>query len=67
MLEKSRNSLFAEEMSLLDTLKVNSHFTRHESSIGGEFPRSIYDGIISEVQNYLDQYGFDSSHNKGPL
>lgn len=48
-----RRKLFKEEMALLNTLRMHSHFTRFEPAIGGKFPRKTYDSIISKAQRLL--------------
>lgn len=48
-----RRKLFKEEMVLLNTLRVHSHFTKFEPPIGGKFPRGTYDNIISKAQRLL--------------
>ncbi|PCH07569.1 Brefeldin A sensitivity protein-related, domain of unknown function DUF2421 [Penicillium occitanis (nom. inval.)] len=48
-----RRKLFKEEMRLLNTLRMHSHFTRYEPPIGGKFPRETYDSIIFKTQRLL--------------
>lgn len=52
-LEAAKDQLFAESMSLLRMLKINSHFTTYEPPLGGKFPKSIYDAITSEIQDIV--------------
>lgn len=48
-----RRKLFKEEMGLLNTLRMHSHFTKFEPPIGGKFPKKTYDNIISNAQRLL--------------
>jgi hypothetical protein len=50
LLDSARNRLFAEEMSLLASLRTFSQFAIYEPPIGGAFPKQIYDSIIVEIQ-----------------
>lgn len=52
-LQSARHKLFKEEMLLLNSLRVHSHFTTFEPAIGGKFPKQVYDNIISEIQRIL--------------
>jgi hypothetical protein len=45
--------IFRKEMVLLDELRNHSWFTKFEPSVGGKFPKRIYDDITSEIQNAL--------------
>lgn len=38
---------------LLNGLRMHSHFSTFEPAIGGKFPKSVYDSIISEIQRML--------------
>lgn len=53
LLDRDRNRLFAEEMALLETLRIHCRFTVYEPPIGGRFPKAIYDNIGSEIRNIL--------------
>lgn len=48
-----RRKLFKEEMGLLNTLRMHSHFTRYEPPIGGKFPKEPYNRVISKAQRLL--------------
>lgn len=52
-LRSTRRRLFREEMTLLNALRIHSHFTTFEPAIGGKFPKPVYDEIISETQRIL--------------
>ncbi|KAJ5979646.1 hypothetical protein N7481_006944 [Penicillium waksmanii] len=52
-LQVSRHKIFKEEMMLLNSLRVHSHFSTFEPPIGGKFPKKVYDDIISEIQRIL--------------
>ncbi|CEJ61560.1 hypothetical protein PMG11_10089 [Penicillium brasilianum] len=52
-LQKSRRTIFKEEMMLLAGLRMHSHFSTFEPPIGGKFPKETYDNIISEIQRIL--------------
>lgn len=52
-LQASRHKIFKEEMSLLNALRMHSHFSTFEPPIGGKFPKKVYDDIISEIQRIL--------------
>ena len=52
-LQGARHELFQEEMQLLNSLRVHSHFTTFEPAIGGKFPKQVYDNIILEIQRIL--------------
>ncbi|PWY93874.1 hypothetical protein BO94DRAFT_612428 [Aspergillus sclerotioniger CBS 115572] len=52
-LERSRHKVFKEEMILLNSLRMHSHFSTFEPPIGGKFPKSTYDQIISQIQRML--------------
>ncbi|KAJ5771702.1 hypothetical protein N7520_002231 [Penicillium odoratum] len=49
----SRHKIFKEQMMLLTSLRMHSHFSTYEPPIGGKFPKQIYDNIISEIQRML--------------
>ncbi|RDW82885.1 hypothetical protein BP5796_04376 [Coleophoma crateriformis] len=50
-LEVGRKILFSQEMSLITALRMHTNFTKYEPTLGGQFPRATYDGIISDVQS----------------
>ncbi|KAK9324942.1 hypothetical protein V1517DRAFT_305786 [Lipomyces orientalis] len=50
-LQKARNKILAKQMGLLAQLRQHSAFTKFEPTLGGKFPKAIYDTIIDEVQN----------------
>ncbi|OJJ33301.1 hypothetical protein ASPWEDRAFT_30391 [Aspergillus wentii DTO 134E9] len=52
-LEQSRHKLYKQEMMLLNTLRMHSHFSTFEPPIGGKFPKHVYDSIIAEIQRIL--------------
>ncbi|KAJ5216746.1 uncharacterized protein N7469_011611 [Penicillium citrinum] len=52
-LQAARHKIFKEEMMLLNSLRMHSHFSTFEPPIGGKFPKKTYDDIISEVQCIL--------------
>ncbi|PYI11948.1 hypothetical protein BO78DRAFT_331869 [Aspergillus sclerotiicarbonarius CBS 121057] len=52
-LERSRHKVFKEEMLLLNSLRMHSHFSTFEPPIGGKFPKPTYDQIISQIQRML--------------
>ncbi|GKZ29492.1 hypothetical protein AbraIFM66950_005192 [Aspergillus brasiliensis] len=52
-LERSRHKVFKQEMLLLNSLRMHSHFSSFEPPIGGKFPRATYDRIISQIQRML--------------
>ncbi|KAI1169949.1 hypothetical protein F4777DRAFT_592315 [Nemania sp. FL0916] len=55
-LAKHRARLFGKLMLLLPSLKQHADFQRWEPSIGGQFPRALYDDIIlraSRINSYL--------------
>jgi len=52
-LQAARHKIFKEEMMLLNSLRMHSHFSTFEPPIGGKFPKKTYDEIISEVQRIL--------------
>lgn len=52
-LASKRRKLFRQEMTLLNALRMHSHFSTFEPAIGGKFPKSIYDAIISETQKIV--------------
>ncbi|RAK96940.1 uncharacterized protein BO80DRAFT_496617 [Aspergillus ibericus CBS 121593] len=52
-LERSRHKVFKEEMLMLNSLRMHSHFSTFEPPIGGKFPKPTYDQIISQIQRML--------------
>ncbi|RDH38219.1 hypothetical protein BDQ94DRAFT_156886 [Aspergillus welwitschiae] len=52
-LQRSRHKVFKEEMLLLNSLRMHSHFSSFEPPIGGKFPRATYDQIIGQIQRML--------------
>jgi hypothetical protein len=52
-LAKTRKKLFSEEMTLITTMRMFSQFTVYEPPVGGKFPKSTYDNIISEIQSIV--------------
>ena len=52
-LSVAKDKLFADEMSLLTAVRAQSRFTAYEPPIGGNFPREIYDRIVSGMQTIL--------------
>jgi hypothetical protein len=49
-LEKTRTKILAKQMGILAQLRQHSAFTKFEPTLGGKFPKAIYDSIIQEVQ-----------------
>ncbi|PYH99783.1 hypothetical protein BO71DRAFT_138129 [Aspergillus ellipticus CBS 707.79] len=52
-LQQARQKVFKEEMILLNSLRMHSHFSTFEPPIGGKFPKATYDQIISQIQRML--------------
>jgi hypothetical protein len=52
-LAKTRKTLFSEEMTLITVMQMFSQFTVYEPPVGGKFPKSTYDSIISEIQSIV--------------
>ncbi|KAK9358397.1 hypothetical protein V1504DRAFT_435832 [Lipomyces starkeyi] len=52
-LEKARTKILAKQMGILAQLRQHSAFTKFEPTLGGKFPKAIYDSIIQEVQNIM--------------
>ncbi|PYH49747.1 uncharacterized protein BP01DRAFT_378358 [Aspergillus saccharolyticus JOP 1030-1] len=52
-LDHTRHKIFKEEMILLNSLRMHSHFTTFEPPIGGKFPKPTYDRIIGQIQRML--------------
>jgi Aromatic acid exporter family member 2 len=53
LLAETRRKLFSEEMTLITAMRTFSQFTVYEPPIGGKFPKSTYDSIISEIQSIV--------------
>ncbi|KAK9492055.1 hypothetical protein V1508DRAFT_419947 [Lipomyces doorenjongii] len=53
-LEKVRAKILAKQMGILAQLRQHSAFTEFEPTLGGKFPKAIYDSIIQEVQNIMN-------------
>jgi hypothetical protein len=53
LLKEAREKLFSEEMSHITALWTFSQFTIYEPPVGGKFPKSTYDSIISEIQTIV--------------
>ncbi|PYH85653.1 hypothetical protein BO82DRAFT_302115 [Aspergillus uvarum CBS 121591] len=52
-LDYTRHKIFKEEMILLNSLRMHSHFSSFEPPIGGKFPKPTYDRIIGQIQRTL--------------
>ncbi|RAH69061.1 uncharacterized protein BO66DRAFT_325161 [Aspergillus aculeatinus CBS 121060] len=52
-LDHTRHKIFKEEMILLNSLRMHSHFSTFEPPIGGRFPKPTYDRIIGQIQRTL--------------
>ncbi|KAK9376334.1 uncharacterized protein V1513DRAFT_440036 [Lipomyces chichibuensis] len=52
-LEKARTKILVKQMKILAQLRRHSAFTKFEPTLGGKFPKAIYDSIIQEVQNIM--------------
>ena len=55
-LAKHRTRLFGKLMLLLPSLKQHADFQRWEPTVGGRFPRDLYEDIIlraSRINSYL--------------
>lgn len=52
-LAKTRQKLFSEEMTLITAMRMFCQFTIYEPPVGGKFPKSTYDSIISEIQSIV--------------
>ena len=48
-LEKARRKVYVKELGLLAGLREASAFTAWEPTLGGKFPKKLYDTIIQEV------------------
>lgn len=49
-----RLRLFSEVVLLLPQLREHSYFTRFEPTIGGKFPKEIYDNLIRNAQHVFN-------------
>lgn len=52
-LSKARNKVFTKELTLLASLREHSSFSKYEPTVGGKFPKELYDRIISEIDTML--------------
>lgn len=53
-LVKTRQKAHAKLLALLTSLRTHSSFTKYEPSIGGEFPKKVYDDIIREIESLVN-------------
>ena len=53
-LTKARRKVHAKLLTLLTSLRTHSAFTKYEPSIGGDFPKHVYDEIIREIESLLN-------------
>lgn len=49
-LEKARSKVFSKTIVLLNKLRDNPSYLRHEPSFGGKFPKYTYDELIESMQ-----------------
>jgi hypothetical protein len=49
-LKSARYKILYEELALLSEMRQHSEMTRYEVSIGGKFPKQVYDAVIDEIQ-----------------
>ena len=52
-LSKARANIFAKELTLLASLREHRSYFKYEITIGGAFPKVLYDQIIAEVDGLL--------------
>ncbi|KAF1988771.1 hypothetical protein K402DRAFT_419123 [Aulographum hederae CBS 113979] len=52
-LEKTRGQIFAKELTLISSVRQHSELTKFEPSIGGPFPKTLYDKIVNEIDIIL--------------
>lgn len=52
-LDAAKQQLFAEQMRLMTALRVQSNFSRFDFPLGGKFPVTTYNNIVSEVQTAM--------------
>jgi hypothetical protein len=53
LLAETRKKLFSDEMTLITAMRSFSQFKVYEPPVGGKFPKSTYDNIISEIQSVV--------------
>jgi hypothetical protein len=53
LLSETRKKLFSDEMTLITAMRSFSQFTVYEPPVGGRFPKSTYDSIISDIQSIV--------------
>lgn len=53
LLAETRKKLFSDEMTLITAMRSFSQLTLYEPPVGGKFPKSTYDNIISEIQSVV--------------
>ncbi|PMD45983.1 hypothetical protein L207DRAFT_576866 [Hyaloscypha variabilis F] len=53
LLAETRKKLFPEQMTLITAMWSFSQLSIYEPPVGGKFPKSTYDSIISEIQSVL--------------
>jgi hypothetical protein len=51
-LESARLKAFNKQILLLSNMKMYSQFTTWEISLGGRFPKKIYDELITSIEKY---------------
>jgi len=49
-LKSARSEILYQELALLAEMRQHSKMTKYEVSIGGKFPKGVYDAIIDEIQ-----------------
>jgi hypothetical protein len=49
-LKSARYEILYEELALLAEMRQHSEMIKYEVSIGGKFPKKVYDSIIDEIQ-----------------
>ena len=65
-LAKTRKQLFSEEMTLITAMRMFSSHTVYEPPVGGKFPKSTYDSIISEIQSIVISMALMAKIPEGP-
>lgn len=68
-LAKHRHLLFGKLMLLLPSLKQHANFQRFEPTIGGRFPREVYEDIITRatrITSYLTLISYTVSQSLNP-
>lgn len=53
-LEKARLQVYAQQVQLVQNLKVNSGFGNWQINIGGKFPKELYGKLIVQTENLLN-------------